>query len=91
MSTQPARPEMRGHQPDWFPAELATAQIPLLAYIRTLLAGSDGAWQVLRSSVDVLDGHGYVERAVTDLPATGSIACMTSPIRRACANWPASS
>ena len=37
-----------------------------------LAATSDG--RVLRLYVDVLDGRGYVERAATDLPATGSTA-----------------
>ena len=37
-----------------------------------LVATSDG--RVLRLYVDGLDGRGYVERAATDLPATGSTA-----------------
>jgi RNA polymerase sigma-70 factor (ECF subfamily) len=41
-------------QPDWFAAELAAAQIPLWAYIRTLLAGSEGAWEVLQNANRVM-------------------------------------
>ena len=54
MSTEPARPEMRGRQPEWLAAELAAAQIPLLACIRTALAGSEGAWEVLQNANRVM-------------------------------------
>ncbi len=54
MSAEPPHLETCGDQPEWFAAELARAQIPLLAYIRTLLAGSEGAWEVLQNANRVM-------------------------------------
>lgn len=48
------RVEKHDTQPEWFAEELAAAQIPLPAYIRTLLAGGKGAWDVLQDANRVM-------------------------------------
>jgi RNA polymerase sigma-70 factor (ECF subfamily) len=42
------------HLPEWFGVELARAQMPLLAYIGNLVAGSPDAWDILQDANRVL-------------------------------------